>query len=188
MKYLKVLCLVAIAILSSSCETFNNSQAFLPEMGTTLYLSQNFCYTRSDRVYAINYKNGIMIPAGSQVTNITYSSRRIYFTLVDTSQNITMRYRQKYQRIPVNQFVARLFTNKKLPELTSGFTKSEKDFVKTGVLRKGISKKAVLVGYGYPPAHRTPSLKSNVWTYWLTVHRQQQLIFDKNNKLISYTY
>jgi hypothetical protein len=29
-----------------------------------------------------------------------------------------------------------------------------------------MSKDAVVMAYGYPPDHKTPSLKTDLWTYW----------------------
>jgi hypothetical protein len=98
-----------------------------------------------------------------------------------------MIYRGKFQGgMPARSFVERLFTPKNLDELTKGFTAKEKEFVKDGILRTGISKKAVLVGYGYPPAHKTPTLDGNCWTYWRGRFSKQELTFDSKGMLISF--
>ena len=45
------------------------------------------------------------------------------------------------------------------------FTAGEKENIKAGVIKEGMSKAAVLMAYGYPPGTKTPSLKSDFWIY-----------------------
>ena len=60
-----------------------------------------------------------------------------------------------------------MFTNLSPEEAMKGFSKKERNAVKRGFLVGGMSKEAVLMAYGYPPEHRTPSLDSNDWTFGL---------------------
>lgn len=181
--------LVTIAVsfcMLTSCKSpkFNYMP---PEEGKTLYISQNFWYEKPEKLYAINYKRGNFIPAGTEVASIQYSDEEINFFVPSMAMNFRMIYRAKFQGgMPPRSFVERLFTTKNLAELTKGFTKKEKEFVKNGVLRTGISKKAVLIGYGYPPAHQTPSLDSSRWFYWVNRFAKQELIFNDKGILISY--
>jgi hypothetical protein len=45
-------------------------------------------------------------------------------------------------------------------------TAEEQQSVMAGEIAVGMSKTAVVMAYGYPPGHRTPSLKLDKWTYW----------------------
>ena len=45
-----------------------------------------------------------------------------------------------------------------------------------------MSKKAVLVALGHPPAHATPSLESDEWKYWKSRWNTMIVIF-KNGKV-----
>lgn len=181
--------LVALAVffsLFSSCKTakFNFPP---PEEGKKLYISQNFWYEKPEKVYAMNYKRGNILPAGTEVASIQYTSEEIRFFVPSLALNFRIIYRSKFQGgMAVGKFVERLFTTQNLDELTKDFTAKEKDFVKDGMLRTGISKKAVLVGYGYPPAHQTPSLDSTRWLYWVNRFAKQELVFDSKGMLISY--
>jgi len=63
---------------------------------------------------------------------------------------------------------------KNLDDLTQGMTAKEIEAIKTGSLCVGMSKAAVVVAYGYPPEHVTPSLDNDVWTYWMDRFRKKQ--------------
>lgn len=47
----------------------------------------------------------------------------------------------------------------------------------------GMTKEAVAIAMGHPPAHETPSLESDQWMYWL--HRFDRLRVDFENGKVS---
>ena len=49
----------------------------------------------------------------------------------------------------------------------------------------GMPKNAVLISYGYPPEHATPSLDTNVWRYWVNKMKSKNICFDSEDKAIS---
>ena len=46
-----------------------------------------------------------------------------------------------------------------------------------------MSKEAVLMSYGYPPSHMTPSTEGDVWKYWDHKFRAK-LIYFRNNRVV----
>ena len=189
MKILKLTCFIAAAavccLFNTSCQTESKSTDFFPAMGKKLYLSQNIWYRNPDYIYAMNYKMGDIIPAGTQIVGVRYTDKEITFRLAYSNKAFKMVYRREFHKMPVREFVARLFTDKTLADLTRGFTGKERYFVRTGKLCKGVSKKAVLVGYGYPPACRTSSLSNNTWYYWDNKFYMKALVFV-NDRLVSF--
>ena len=61
-------------------------------------------------------------------------------------------------------------------------TPDEQKHVAAGEVAAGMSKQAVLMAYGYPPSHKTPSLKKDKWVYWLTRYKTQTVEF-KDDKV-----
>jgi len=78
-----------------------------------------------------------------------------------------------------------MITTKTFEKLTEGMNESDIDAIKRGRVVNGMSKKAVLVAYGYPPEHRTSSLESNTWIYWRNQFGTFRVCFDENDKTIS---
>jgi hypothetical protein len=62
-------------------------------------------------------------------------------------------------------------------------SKAEKECVRTGEIVAGISKDAVLVAYGYPPTHQTPTLKEPTWMYWRNRFGRRAISFDAKDKV-----
>jgi hypothetical protein len=184
-RFLALAMIAASFCMLTSCKSTKFD--FPPAEGKKLYISQNFWFEKPEKIYAINYKKGNLIPAGTEVSAVQFSDDEIFFFVPSMGLNFRIVYRDKYQgSMPIRSFVDRLFTSKNLDELTKGFTKKEKEFVKSGILRTGISKNAVLVGYGYPPAHRTPSLETTRWIYWTSKFAKQELIFDSKGMLVGF--
>jgi hypothetical protein len=75
-----------------------------------------------------------------------------------------------------------MFTGKNFKKLTKGLSKEEINAINKGVLVLGMSKPAVIVAYGYPPEHKTTSLKNNTWYYWTNRFRSKAINFDKNGR------
>ncbi len=50
-----------------------------------------------------------------------------------------------------------------------------------GSLEIGMSKKAVMLAYGIPPAKETFSTDSQVWTYWTSRTAKNKILFDDDN-------
>jgi hypothetical protein len=62
------------------------------------------------------------------------------------------------------------------------FSKMEREQIKLGQLKKGMSRDAALMAYGYPPTHKNPDVNANTWELW--VNRWNRLIVTfKDNKI-----
>ena len=44
----------------------------------------------------------------------------------------------------------------------------------------GMSKDGVVLAIGYPPEHKTPSLKNNRWVYWASRWNKFAVLFNKD--------
>lgn len=139
----------------------------------------------------INYKRGIIIPAGTEVTGVTVSKGRrgtmvIDFVTAKDGKKFSIHYQERYHPgLDIETFKNRLFTSKTLSVLTKGFSKIEMKGVKGGKVTTNMRKKAVLVAYGYPPEHKTESIKSDVWLYWLDRFRTMRVVFNDKGVVIS---
>jgi hypothetical protein len=61
-------------------------------------------------------------------------------------------------------------------------TEADRENIKKGIITLGMSKKAVLMSYGYPPTHKTPLLTSDIWYYWYArLHKVN--VFFKDDKV-----
>ncbi len=175
-------CLMAIVALAIASKAGAQD---LFDSGTT-YLAYNVWFEKPDVVWSINYKKGRRILAGTQVTDIRIKSGRkpkIRFSVDEWNMDFTIHMQKKFHPgLTVVDLANRLFTDKPLDTLTSGFSKLEKECVEHGYIRPGISREAVLVAAGYPPEHYTPSLELTQWYYWTSRMVKSIVGFDKHGK------
>ena len=75
-----------------------------------------------------------------------------------------------------------MFTPNTFEEMTAGMSEKEIEAIRKGIILNGMSKKAVLISYGYPPEHRTRSHESNVWIYWKNKLTSFEVCFDKEDR------
>lgn len=66
--------------------------------------------------------------------------------------------------MPIERYLKYITSPSKisLNDLSEGDQKG----VQRGKAYTGMTKDGVMMALGYPATHRTPSLKSNKWTYW----------------------
>jgi len=57
-------------------------------------------------------------------------------------------------------------------------TGQEQKSVLAGEITDGMSKAAVLMAFGYPPSHKTPSLDADNWIFWESRSKMKTVTFD----------
>jgi hypothetical protein len=133
----------------------------------TLYTTRNMHYNVSRRAKIVdttNYQVGILIPVNSEVTMDSVNRNQIVFTY--KGQDIILRNRVKYTGVGIDEIAKRYFSAKKVD--LSKFSKKEQQAIRIAQVIPGMSKKAVLISLGTPPAHVTPTTEMNQWRYWRT--------------------
>ena len=176
--------LIGLFLLSLFCIVFT-SNSFAESPSQELYTSYNMWFEKPDSMWSINYKKGVIIPAGTKINSVKLERNKVVFTTQDHSNKFTINFTSKHHPgLSLEQFRDRLFTNKTFDELVRGFSKKEIESIRSGVLIPGLSKKAVLVAYGYPPEHVTGSLEMNSWTYWLNRFKNKVIHFDNSGHTV----
>ena len=176
--------LIVLFLLSLFCIVLS-SDSFAESPSQELYNSYNMWFEKPDSMWSINYKKGAIIPAGTKIKSVKLERNKVVFTTFEHSNEFIINFTPKYHPgIDLEQFRDRLFTDKTFDQLVRGFSKKEIESIRSGVLKPGMSKKAVLVAYGYPPEHVTGSLEMDLWTYWINRFKKTNINFDKGGYTI----
>lgn len=162
--------------------------------GGQLYTTQNLWFEQANSLWCINYKAGTIIPAGTAVKDVAVVKAEtgaragglrvaIGFTTVEGGQRYLVNFAPKFHPgKAIEDYQALLFSTKSLAELTAGMSEAEVEAIKAGKVVEGMSKAAVLVSYGVPPEHKTPSLDGNRWMYWTNRFTSKEICFDDAGK------
>jgi hypothetical protein len=151
----------------------------------TFYTGVNIWFEKPKGIVTTNFHRGDMLAAGTQI-KVT-KAKKDYLKFIIDGKKYRLIYAAKHHRkVTMNAVLKRTFFAENPMEGSnySGFSKMEKDNIKAGTIEKGMSKNAVLMAYGYPPDHKTPSTDENVWTYWISRFQTTILSFDNSGTLI----
>lgn len=162
-----------------------------PAGSSALYTAYNLWFGSSrsgttKKMSSVNHHVGTIIPAGSQVSNVSTLFKTIRFQLADGGRRFSIQFIPKFHPgVSIKEFTNRLFASQPLEERIKKFSDEEKLMIRRGAVGNGMSKEAVLVSWGYPPEHRTLSTKADTWLYWRNRFMKQAVDFDKNGKVIN---
>ena len=132
-----------------------------------LYTAYNVWFEQPTKVYSTNYQRGNILPAGSEVKDVSRSAKGLEFTDVKLNLRFTFEFvKDHHPGLTGEQWMARFLTTRDFAALSQGLTDAEIKSVKAGQVRAGMSKKAVLLAAGYPPEVATASTQLDIWKYW----------------------
>lgn len=184
-KFIKVLFVVFCAVLLY----IPFAQAEKVVEGKTFYTTANIWYEHPDKIFSTNYHTGAIIPVGTKVTIKEVRDKEIQF-VSEKEQTFKIIFLKKHSKsgMTVWDYFEQYFSEEN-PLREGGpfhkFSKDEQRNIKIGEIGMSMSKAAVFMAYGYPPSHRTPSLKSDIWIYWTSRFEETSVYFkdDKVSKI-----
>jgi len=137
--------------------------------GKTYYTRTNIWYEHPNDILSTNYHRGAILPFGTKVSIHSISNRRIQFTPDGSAQMFTIINDKKTNTISIDELFNRYFSVEAVQAGVGDYyqaTETDRENIKKGIITLGMSRKAVLMAYGYPPTHKTPLLTSDIWYYW----------------------
>ncbi len=156
--------------------------------GKALYTTANIFYEKPGKILSTNYHKGRILPAGSRVTIAFARGREIEFKDEKGAEyRIILKRKHTSPTMSLPEYFKQYFSAEN-PLRPGGpydaFTESERWSIKNGTIEKGMCRAAVLMAYGYPPSHATPSLKDDKWTRWIgRLHGQPVYVYFRNDRV-----
>ena len=156
------------------------------------YLAYNVWYEKPTTVWSTNYKTGMVIPVGTPVSNVRVGSRHNHRILAFNvpsmgNREFIVHFNQAHHgNLSFSSFKARMFTTKTLKEMMRGLSRDEIDAIRAPrpFICKKMSKRAVIMAWGYPPEVATPTTSMNTWKYWINRYRTTHVYFDSQGRAV----
>jgi len=177
--------MIGLGLLLSGCgvaklspevqKTFDNN--------VTMYTTRNMHYnfSRSRKVIdSTNYQVGTLIPVNAKVQMKSVNAKQIVFLY--KNQEIALRNIAKYSGVGINEIATRYFSMNKVN--LNKFTAKEQKAIRSAQLVPGMSKDAVIVSLGTPPAHVTPTLDMDQWKFWKNRWSTFLVNFEKGKTVV----
>jgi len=153
--------------------------------GKTYYTRTNIWYENPNDILSTNYHRGTILPVGTKVSIHNIKNRKIHFTPDGSGRLFTLINSAKTSTITTEDLFNKYFSTEPVEIGTGDYyqvTEADRENIKNGKIAIGMSKKAVLMAYGYPPTHKTPLLTSDIWYYWYArLHKVN--IYFKDDKI-----
>jgi len=144
-------------------------------------MQKDECIEQGKSIPSVNYSRDHFIPVNTHVTIIDENRDNIIAFKYNKQNFVIDDRRRGYTGLSEYELRKKLFSTTKVD--LSKFRKKEQSYIKEGEVHLNMSKEAIILSRGYPPIHRTPSLKSNVWRYWEGRFNSRNYIFE-NNRLV----
>jgi outer membrane protein assembly factor BamE (lipoprotein component of BamABCDE complex) len=176
------LALLSTLLVMAGCSTPSPSVRQILNAGQNdkIYLVHNIWFERADEIPIENYHRGQILPAGTEVDVNDYNSEEILFS-DKSGKKYTVAYNEQRTMTPVKTYIPELFC--KINPL-NGIDEGTVFIIKKGEVRKGMTKKEVIMSWGNPMSHRTQQKEiNNTWIYWNEEHKSKRVIF-KNEKVL----
>jgi hypothetical protein len=187
MKIILHLCiLLAMTVVLVSCALVPIDVNKLLELkpDQKIYTSYNIWYDNKDEIAQINYQSGKILPFGTEVKILEATGRGIVFQDVKTNEKYRVVFFRRFLVGKAEQYIKILFTTKNSEELATGIKPEILEKIKTGTVEKGMNKQEVMLAYGYPSPHRTPSINEDTWIYFDNATKKKRVIFNRKSFVI----
>ncbi|OGV34719.1 MAG: hypothetical protein A2020_00275 [Lentisphaerae bacterium GWF2_45_14] len=183
-----LLILPLCALLSGCAETIYPSVALQMPQGAKVYTAYNIWYENPADIPAVNYHKGKIIPFGTEIEFIGVTKAplffpntgKIVFKVKETNEEFRIEYDQTWMLIPIEDYITRAFSIKNVSELSEGISKTNLERIKRGIVEEGMTRREVLLAFGYPVPHRTPSILDDTWIFWNERLDSVRVVFQKD--------
>ena len=167
---LSVFITVLVAFVAiSGCETakpINVGEVMQQPKGTKFYLAHNIWTNGRHKISSINYQQGSVLPFGTEVKILNITPYAIQFQVAPRGPKYTIKYYEKYAMAPIREYLKTLITTSNRDELLKDTNPGVLNSILSGKVVPGMSRKEVILTYGPPSPHRTPSQLNPTWVYW----------------------
>jgi hypothetical protein len=129
----------------------------------------------------VNYAVDTLIPVNTAVEVVNVGGwGGLTFKLIDS--DTTLKFKNKrHSGLSDEEWAHKHFGEHKID--LGKFSKAERNAITSGTVQAGMSKDAVIVSRGYPPAHKTPSLESSSWIFWSNKWDRVQVNFGPDDRV-----
>lgn len=160
MKFTKIIIALFAAAVLAGCA----GKSPIPQKEGKTAITQINMWSYQGELETTHYSVDTLIPVNSEVQIVNTTGKTITFVVQDTGMEVTLVNKEKYTGMGIEGIYDRYFGDSRVD--LSKFSSLEREAIEEGQVVPGMSKDAVLVARGYPPAHRTPTLESDSWRYW----------------------
>jgi len=128
-----------------------------------------------------NYWVGTAVPVGTPVHIESATPHSV--TFVAGGAKLTLKHEYGTKEETFEQYLGKIFVTYDPHRRIGEFPDEVQSAIGKAKVERGMTREQVLLSLGYPPAHKTPSLKDLEWTYWYNHWTTFKVLFDERGKV-----
>jgi hypothetical protein len=137
-------------------------------------------------LFTLNYQQAGLIPICSDVTIVKSSKKKLTFEYQGQEFEIGYEGYTEKAGVPFQKAVETLYFGKTCDRAKlQALGKLDREGVRTGQPKVGMTREGVLLAMGRPPIHANPDLAASSWHYWRNRYGKQIVNFDEDGKVSS---
>jgi hypothetical protein len=138
-----------------------------PEAPKEVLFAKSNLHHEKNELSWINYQVGPIIAFNSKIEILSKGGDSVKFKIVGEDATYSWENDKRSGKDGWTMFTQEFAAEDQSAALGK-LSASDKKFVSAVEVQPGMSREAVLMSWGPPPPHETPSFNSTVWTYWKT--------------------
>ncbi len=167
---------------SSSSQAATNLNGFV-EGGSVVALVNIHADYANNRLYALNYQMGKLIPMCSKFTIKDIGTKEIEIEHGGTTYSYLWDKHTRSAGQSLAENFQTFFGKKCDSAAVAKLSKLDQEGIKNGRPVIGMSKEGIKYAMGLPPVHATSSLENSNWTYWINKWARNIMEFDEKGVL-----
>ncbi len=171
-----------LIMFTAGCRQISVAEVLQQPQNATIYTQHNLWYDTGNTISSINYQSGRLLRLGTEVKIISATDSSIKFKTGE-GKVFTIDFKPEWMMLSMPAYIKQTFTLKSSEKLCSGLNRNQISDIMHGVVKKGMTRREVLLCCGPPPACRTPSVTCDTWVYWTDRYTTVRVVF-KNNKVV----
>ncbi|NNC16192.1 hypothetical protein HRD49_10350 [Corallococcus exiguus] len=153
-----------------------------PVVEKTYYHATANFHFEDGTVSWVNYLKGPIIPFNAKVEVLDKGSSSVKFKVVETGAELEFTNDSRSGSETWKLFQASFAPDDQAAKLEA-LSVDDRKKVSASEVEPGMSREAVRMAWGPPPAHETPSFQSSTWTYWKSKTSKVRVKFGKDDKV-----
>lgn len=134
-------------------------------------------------LYTTNYQQAGLIPVCSDITVTGINGKRMKFDYQGVEYAMEYEKYTKNAGVSFQEALKHYFGPKCDKAKINSLGAADKDGIKSGLPKIGMTKAGIQFAMGRPPAHATPNLDMNYWLYWQNRFGKRGIEFDDKGKV-----
>jgi hypothetical protein len=146
----------------------------------TRYTCCNLHY-EGDETNDANYWTGKTLPAGTAVRIEKLTEESVTFSAGGERLTLKHEYGTKQERF--SQYLDKILVLSDPRPRIGAYPPAVRRAIDNSKVERGMTREQVILALGYPPTHRTPSLREREWTYWYNRWVTYKVVFGDAGKV-----